>query len=114
MPIKEFYLDKVLAELNFTYDEVRLKAIWFCFMVGDIALGPTFKVTLSVFQFIDLCILLGCDYCDSIRGIGPKRAIELMRQHKSIDSILKHLDKSVSSLFTLFSALDDLFHVLRW
>ena len=25
-------------------------------------------------QFVDLCILLGCDYCDNIRGIGPKTA----------------------------------------
>lgn len=25
-------------------------------------------------QFVDLCILLGCDYCDTIRGIGPKTA----------------------------------------
>ena len=22
-------------------------------------------------QFIDVCILCGCDYCDSIKGIGP-------------------------------------------
>ena len=26
-------------------------------------------------QFVDLCILLGCDYCDTIRGIGPKTAL---------------------------------------
>jgi flap endonuclease-1 len=25
-------------------------------------------------QFVDLCILCGCDYCDSVRGIGPKKA----------------------------------------
>jgi flap endonuclease-1 len=25
-------------------------------------------------QFVDLCILLGCDYCDTIKGIGPKTA----------------------------------------
>ena len=46
-------------------------------------------------QFIDLCILLGCDYCDSIKGIGPKRAIELIKQHRSIEEILKHIDKKV-------------------
>ncbi|XP_019628960.1 PREDICTED: flap endonuclease 1 [Branchiostoma belcheri] len=63
MPIKEYYYDRLLAELDLTQD-----------------------------QFIDLCILLGCDYCDSIRGIGPKRAIELIRQHKSIEEILKHID----------------------
>lgn len=44
-------------------------------------------------QFIDLCILLGCDYCDSIRGIGPKRAIELIKKHKSIEKIIESLDK---------------------
>jgi hypothetical protein len=27
MPIKEFYLDKVLDELNFTMDEVRLNML---------------------------------------------------------------------------------------
>ncbi|KAK7483043.1 hypothetical protein BaRGS_00025706 [Batillaria attramentaria] len=63
MPIKEFYLDRVLSEMNFTMDE-----------------------------FIDLCILLGCDYCESIKGIGPKRAVELIRQYKNIETILKHLD----------------------
>jgi flap endonuclease-1 len=43
-------------------------------------------------EFIDLCILLGCDYCDSIKGIGPKRAIELMKTHRSIEKILEKLD----------------------
>ncbi|XP_050510314.1 flap endonuclease 1 isoform X2 [Diabrotica virgifera virgifera] len=44
-------------------------------------------------KFIDLCILLGCDYTDSIRGIGPKRAIELIQKHKSIESIIQNIDK---------------------
>lgn len=43
-------------------------------------------------QFIDLCILLGCDYCESIRGIGPKRAIELIAQFESIENVLKNID----------------------
>ncbi|XP_074645661.1 flap endonuclease 1-like isoform X1 [Tubulanus polymorphus] len=64
MPIQEIYLDRILKEAE-----------------------------LSSEEFIDLCILLGCDYCESIRGIGPKRAIELIRKYKSIDEILKHLDK---------------------
>ncbi|TPX45177.1 hypothetical protein SeLEV6574_g04024 [Synchytrium endobioticum] len=48
---------------------------------------------LSMEQFTDLCILLGCDYCDSIKGIGPTRAIELIKKHKSLDDIVKNLDK---------------------
>jgi hypothetical protein len=27
------------------------------------------ELNLTMDQFIDLCILSGCDYCDSIRGI---------------------------------------------
>lgn len=47
---------------------------------------------LSYEQFVDLCILLGCDYCDSIRGVGPKTALKLIKQHGSIEVILKHID----------------------
>ncbi|XP_034256035.1 flap endonuclease 1-like isoform X1 [Thrips palmi] len=69
MPIQEFHLSKVLEELELTHSE-----------------------------FIDLCILLGCDYCDSIRGIGPKRAIDLIKQHRNIETIIKNLDLKKYSL----------------
>lgn len=48
---------------------------------------------LSYDQFVDLCILLGCDYCDSIRGIGPTRALALIKQHGSIEKVLEDLDR---------------------
>jgi flap endonuclease-1 len=43
-----------------------------------------------------LCILLGCDYCDPIKGIGPQTALRLIREHKTIDAILssKAIDTS--------------------
>lgn len=63
MPIQEFHLDKILEALN-----------------------------LDQKQFIDLCILLGCDYCDSIRGIGPKKAMEYIKEYKSIEKILENID----------------------
>lgn len=69
MPIKEFTLDRILAGLEFTQE-----------------------------QFIDLCILLGCDYCDTIKGIGPKRAVELIREHKSIEKAIEKLDKNKYSV----------------
>ena len=56
----------------------------------------------SMLQFIDLCILLGCDYCESIRGIGPKRAIDLIKQYKTIDEIMKHLDMKVRNSDWIF------------
>ncbi|KAH6559768.1 hypothetical protein BASA62_000162 [Batrachochytrium salamandrivorans] len=48
---------------------------------------------LSHLEFIDLCILLGCDYCDSIRGIGPHRAMQLIKEHRTIEAIIKNIDK---------------------
>lgn len=39
-----------------------------------------------------MCILLGCDYTDSIRGIGPKRAIDLIKEHKKLEDILNNID----------------------
>lgn len=65
MPIQEFSLEKALDGLELTRE-----------------------------QFIDLCILLGCDYCDSIRGIGPKKSMEYIREYKSLENILEKLDKS--------------------
>ena len=37
-----------------------------------------FSFEFSQEEFVDLCILLGCDYVDKIKGIGPKKAIELV------------------------------------
>lgn len=42
-------------------------------------------------EFIDLCILMGCDYCDSIKGIGGKKGLDLIRKHKSIEKIVENL-----------------------
>jgi len=65
MPIKEFHLSNVLEGFEMKQEE-----------------------------FIDLCILLGCDYVDKIKGIGPKKAIELVKKHKNIETILENIDKS--------------------
>ncbi|KAJ0171379.1 hypothetical protein K1T71_012929 [Dendrolimus kikuchii] len=63
MPVQEFHLNNVLSGLE-----------------------------LSQKEFIDLCILLGCDYCGSLRGVGPKRAIELIKQHRSLEEIMRNID----------------------
>ncbi|KAI4291916.1 flap endonuclease-1 [Pancytospora philotis] len=58
-------------------DEYNLKAV-----LGEMG--------LSMDAFIDLCILLGCDFCDTIKGIGPKRALEHIKQHGSIEKMLEN------------------------
>nr|KAJ3420041.1 Elongation of fatty acids protein 2 [Polyrhizophydium stewartii] len=89
MPIAEFHHDKMLEGLGLTRDEVRGGAPW------RAAAGPMVDLAAdsALVQFIDLCILLGCDYCDSIRGIGPHRAMQLIKEHRSIDNILKAIDR---------------------
>jgi flap endonuclease-1 len=47
---------------------------------------------LTQAQFVDFCILCGCDYCDTIRGIGPTHAFELIRKHGSIEAVVAALD----------------------
>lgn len=64
IPVMEFDVAKILEELDLTMD-----------------------------QFIDLCILSGCDYCDNIRGIGGMTALKLIRQHGSIEKILENISK---------------------
>ncbi|XP_042437005.1 flap endonuclease 1-A-like isoform X3 [Zingiber officinale] len=63
-PVMEFEVSKVLEELELTMD-----------------------------QFIDLCILSGCDYCDSIKGIGGQTALKFIRQHSCIENILENINK---------------------
>jgi flap endonuclease-1 len=42
----------------------------------------------SMAQFVDFCILCGCDYTETLKGIGPVRAYEGINTHKSIDALL--------------------------
>lgn len=46
---------------------------------------------LTYEQFVDMCILCGCDYCSTIKGIGPKTALRLIKQHKSLERIIEAL-----------------------
>ncbi|KAG0472124.1 hypothetical protein HPP92_016670 [Vanilla planifolia] len=63
-PIVEFEISKVLGELD-----------------------------LTMAQFVDLCILSGCDYCDGIKGIGARMAFKLIQRHGSIEGILENINR---------------------
>lgn len=38
-------------------------------------------------QFIDLCILLGCDYLEPIPKVGPSTALNLIREHGTLEKV---------------------------
>lgn len=65
-PILEIHLNKLLKELDFTME-----------------------------QFTDFCILCGCDYVDKIKGVGPKTALKLIRQHKNLETIFENINKEI-------------------
>lgn len=48
---------------------------------------------MNMDEFIDMCILCGCDYTTSIRGIGPSKAFKGIKEHKNIETMIKNLEK---------------------
>merc|ERR1712241_22736 len=49
------------------------------------------QLNISMDQFIDFCILSGCDYCDTLHGVDPSTAIKLLLQHGSIEKVVENL-----------------------
>jgi flap endonuclease-1 len=61
-PIIEINLETVLDSLDLTYEE-----------------------------FVDLCILLGCDYSKTIVGVGPAKAYTLIKQFSKIETVCEFI-----------------------
>lgn len=47
------------------------------------------RMNLDLDEFQDLCILLGTDFNNRIKGFGPKSALRAIREHGSIEKIVK-------------------------
>ncbi|KAI2603275.1 Rad27p/FEN-1 endonuclease-like protein [Hypoxylon fragiforme] len=62
-PIQEIHVDKVLEGLN-----------------------------MDRKQFVDLCILLGCDYLDPVPKVGPTTALKMIRQHGSLEKVVEYIN----------------------
>ncbi|KAI4138501.1 MAG: hypothetical protein L6R39_006758 [Caloplaca ligustica] len=71
-PIQEFHLDKVLEGLGMERN-----------------------------QFIDLCILLGCDYVDPIPKIGPASALKLIRDYGTLEAVVEHIRNDPKKRYTI-------------
>ena len=46
-------------------------------------------------QLIDIAILVGTDYCEGVKGVGPKTALKLIKTHGSAEKALKALGKTL-------------------
>ena len=63
-PLTEINRERVMADLGLTEDE-----------------------------FIDMCILCGCDYASKIEGVGPVKAYKFIKEFSSIENILNFCKK---------------------
>ncbi|MCJ1348497.1 Elongation of fatty acids protein 2 [Peltigera leucophlebia] len=52
-------------------------------------------------QFVDLCILLGCDYLDPIPKVGPHSALKLIREHGNLEAVVAHIEKDQKKRYTI-------------
>ncbi|KAF8547455.1 PIN domain-like protein [Imleria badia] len=60
--------------------------------ISEISLEKALQgLEMNMSLFIDLCILLGCDYLEPIKGIGPKSALKLIREHDGLEGVVEHL-----------------------
>ncbi|KAK4701039.1 flap endonuclease-1, partial [Phenoliferia sp. Uapishka_3] len=73
---------------HLTFSEARKEPID-VISLADVLAG----LELTMDQFIDMCMLCGCDYLEPIRGIGAKTAYKLVKEYDDMEDILKHLRK---------------------
>ncbi len=56
------------------------------------ALGISFE------QLVDIALLVGTDYNEGIKGIGPKKALKLLKKNGKIESVLTELNMEIKHL----------------
>ncbi|RHZ70544.1 Elongation of fatty acids protein 2 [Aspergillus turcosus] len=52
-------------------------------------------------QFIDLCILLGCDYLEPIPKVGPNTALKLIREHGSLEKVVEAIQSDPKQKYVM-------------
>lgn len=60
------------------------------------------KLEINQFQLVDLALLVGTDYFPGIKGIGPKKALKYIKNHKQIENVITLVNEKydVSTLTT--------------
>jgi flap endonuclease-1 len=78
-PIQEIFLEKVLTGLGM--DRKQVNTSW------PLSTEPT-----DIIQFVDLCILLGCDYLDPVPKVGPSTALKLIREYGTLEKFVEAVE----------------------
>lgn len=79
-PIQEIHLKQALEGLDMDRNQVRRQSRECSLPLAHMAM-----------QFIDLCILLGCDYLEPIPKVGPSTALNLIREHGTLEKVTEYM-----------------------
>lgn len=70
----------------YNFNPSKLKDMRLCSLTNVLT-----DLELSMEQFVDLCIMMGCDYTSTIKKVGPKTAFKLIKKCKTLEGILEHI-----------------------
>lgn len=45
-------------------------------------------------EFVDMCVIMGCDYCKNLKGIGPMKSFEIIKKYKTIEKYFNIIKKT--------------------
>jgi flap endonuclease-1 len=64
----------------------------------EIGLEPTLKsLGVTREQLVDMALLIGTDFNEGVKGIGPKKALNLIKKHGSLEPALAELGMDIES-----------------
>jgi flap endonuclease-1 len=69
------------------YRDIKMEMVELTEVLGSL------KITRE--QLIDICIMMGTDFNEGIRGIGPKKGLKLILQHGSFENAIASLGKEM-------------------
>ncbi|KAF4237247.1 hypothetical protein CNMCM8980_007123 [Aspergillus fumigatiaffinis] len=85
-PIQEIHLNRTLEGLGMDRKQVGDS------LSQDPFMDTIYSCLLPAAKFIDLCILLGCDYLEPIPKVGPNTALKLIREHGSLEKVVEAIE----------------------
>lgn len=65
-------------------------------------------------QFVEFCVLCGCDYCESVPKIGNVSALKLIKQYGTVEEIIKNTKYVFpENYLDLFNQSKDIFYLWK-
>jgi flap endonuclease-1 len=94
-PIQEIHLNRTLEGLGMDRKQVGDS------LSQDPFMDTIYSCLLPAAQFIDLCILLGCDYLEPIPKVGPNTALKLIREHGSLEKVVEAIESDPKKKYVI-------------